>query len=379
MKKFELTALLLGGVLLLSGCDSAEQKAENEKNLRRAEENAVTYIEEKYGFTPEVIESVLERQSGLFGSTPDTTALIRMSYNNKEFSVYINGETVNNDGADNYQQEEIISAITEEFSAVAENAKGIIGSDIKSVNINGGKADDFFPDVDWDAENLYSEYFNGENFAEVFGDEICDITVNYVNADLGCLYKEDFSFILGNKRTRLGLISYRSENDYSERPEILDFTQYLDIEKHAIQIEESLVFEKNERRHCEYTLGKYDNFYYYASENKTDQFSFIETTLPDVKNWSGHGVINGEFLTHAYRIDDGVKERIYIFYPLSELSGGARIATYTKNSEGEDFYISPLADDIGDYRMVYISSFDFKDVEEKSLAFIDEKEKTEDE
>ena len=100
------------------------------------------YIKEKYGFTPEVIESAIERSSGLFGGAPLTTAMIRMSYNNKEFSVYIDGETENTDGADNYQQEEIIAALTEKLSEKAENSKGIVG-EIRSINIDGGKANSF--------------------------------------------------------------------------------------------------------------------------------------------------------------------------------------------------------------------------------------------
>ena len=148
MKSVKLTALLLCCSLLFSACDSKEQKAENEKNLRQAEKNAVAYIEEKYGFTPEIIESELERYGSLFGSLPESTAMVRMSYNNKEFSVYIDGESKNTDGADNYQQEEIISALTEKLSEKAENAKGIVG-EIRSINIDGGKANSFRPIVDW--------------------------------------------------------------------------------------------------------------------------------------------------------------------------------------------------------------------------------------
>lgn len=378
MKKIKLTAFLLGCTFLFSGCDSEEQKAENEKNLKQAENNAVSYIEQKYGFKPEITESVLERHSGLFGSTPGTTAIIRMTYNGKEFSVYIDGKSENTEGADNYQQDEIISALTEKIKDTAKNAKGIVG-EVKSVNINGGKVQDFFPDVEWGTENLYSAYFDGDNFAEVFGDNLCYVTADYIDTDFTSLDKNFFDFILSNERVKLQLISYRTEKDYKERTDYNNLDSDIDIEKHAIQIEESLVFEKGERKHSEYTLGKYENFYYYAHENKTDLFSFSKTTLPDAKKWDGHGIIGGEFVSPAYRIEGETNETLYIYYPLSELTENARIATYTKNSEGEDFYISPLTDDIGDYRMVYIMSYDFKNGEEKSFAFIDEKENTENE
>jgi len=378
LKSVKLTALLLCCSLLFSACDSKEQKAENEKNIRQAEKNAVTYIEEKYGFTPEIIESELERYGSLFGSIPESTVMVRMSYNNKEFSVYIDGETENTDGADNYQQEEIISALTEKLSEKAENAKGIVG-EIRSINIDGGKANSFRPIVEWNCENLYSEYFNGENFAEVFGDEICCVTADYIEADFKNLQENDFDFLLSNGCVRLYLISYRSEKDYEERPDYSVFTDFTGIKRHAIQIEESLVFEKGEAEHNEYVLGKHDNFYYYVSDNAPDTVSFTPAEMPDASEFDGNGIIDGQFVTPAYSISSSVNERIYIYYPLSELPEKSRLATCKKSEDGDDIHISPLADDIGGYRMVYIQASDFKDAfldgnPEITFAFITEKE-----
>ncbi len=378
MKKRKITALLLCCSLLLSGCDSKEQKAENEKNLRQAEKNAVAYIEEKYGFTPEIIESELERYGGLFGSIPESTAMIRMSYNNKEFSVYIDGETKNTDGADNYQQEEIISALTKKLSEKAENAKGIVG-EIRSINIDGGKAKDFRPTVEWNCENLYSEYFDGENFAEVFGDNRCNITADYVDADLISLDKSFYNFLLDNERINLYMISYRTEEGYLNRPDYSEFNDFTGIKKHAILIEESLVFGKDGAEHNEYVLGKHDNFYYYVFDNTPDTVSFSSAKMPDASEFDGHGIIGGQFVTPAYSINSSVNERIYIYYPLSELPEKSRLATSRKTADGDDLDISPLAYDIGDYRMAYIQSSEFKDAyldgnPEISFAFITEKE-----
>ncbi|MBO5266759.1 MAG: hypothetical protein J6B08_05610 [Ruminiclostridium sp.] len=378
MKSIKIIPLLLGCSLLLTGCDSKEQKAENEKNLRQAEKNAVAYIEEKYGFTPEIIESVLERYGGLFGSTPHTSALIRMNHNSKDFSVYIDGSTKNTDGADNYQQEEIISALTEKLSEKAENTKGVVG-EIKSINIDGGKVKSFRPIVEWNCENLYSEYFDGENFAEVFGDEICCVTADYIEADFENLQENDFDFLLSNERVRLSLISYRTEEDYLNRPDYGEFSDFTGIKKHAILIEESFVFGKDGADHNEYVLGKHDNFYYYVFDNTPNTVSFSSAKMPDASEFDGHGIIDGQFVTPAYSINSSVNERIYIYYPLSELPEKSRLATSRKTADGNDVDISPLAYDIGDYRMAYIQASEFKDAyldgnPEISFAFITEKE-----
>lgn len=374
MKK--IIALTLCCTLLLSGCDSKEQKAENEKNLRQAEKNAVAYIEEKYGFTPEIIESELERNRGMFGSVPLTTVIIRMSYNNKEFSVYIDGETKNTDGADNYQQEEIISALTKKINSVVPQ--------IKSINIDGGEVQNFFPDVEWNTNNIYTEYFDGENFAEVFGDEICYITADYIEADFENLQENNFDFLLSNERVRLYLISYRTEEDYLNRPDYGEFSDFTGIKKHAILIEESLVFGKDGAEHNEYILGKHDDFYYYVSDSTPDTVSFSPAEMPDASEFDGNGIIDGQFVTPAYSINSSVNERIYIYYPLSELPEKSRLATSRKAADGDDLDISPLAYDIGGYRMTYIQSSEFKDAyldgnPEISFAFITEKENIENE
>ncbi len=379
MKKIRLTALLLGCTMLFSGCtDTPEQKAENEKNLRQAEKNAIAYIEEKYGFKPEIIESALERSSGLFGGTPLTSAMIRMTYDGKDFSVYIDGETGNTDGADNYQHDEIISALTEKLSEKAESAKGIVG-EIKSINIDGGKTHNIFNEAEWNTGNLYSEYFDGENFAEVFGDNLCNITADYIDADLISLDRSFYNFLLDNERVNLYMISYRSEKDYEEKPDYSVFTDFTGIKRHAIQIEESLVFGKDGTEHNEYVLGKHDDFYYYVYDNTPDTVSFTPAQMPDASEYDGNGIIDGQFVTPAYSITSSVNERIYIYYPLSKLPEKSRLATCTKSDNGDNIHISPLADDIGDYRMVYIQASEFKDASlagnpEIRFAFITEKE-----
>lgn len=377
MRKTKITALLLCCSLLLSGCESEEEKAINEKNLRQAEENAVEYIEKKYGFTPTVTESILEQSPGLFGGTYLTSAMVRLTYDDKEFSVYIDGETKNTDGADNYQEDDIISAVTDRISSVTPQ--------LRSLRLRGGEGLGVYPNFyGYDRDyfnNLYSAYFDGNNFDEVFSDTLCSITVDYIDADFTELNEKDFDFLTFGSQFGMDMLSYRTEADYENKPDYGEISDFASIKKHAILIEESLSFGKNGREHGEYTLGQCDNFYYYISDNEPETVSFSEVTMPDISNWSGNGVIDGEFVTPAYKIDNSANERLYIYYPLSELPEKARIATYVKTDEGEKFRVSPLTEDMGNYKMVYIQSKTFSDAyfddnSEICFAFITEKEKS---
>ena len=368
MRRGKITALMLSVVLLLSGCgDSPEQKAENEKNLRQAESNAVNYIEKKYGFTPTVTESILERSSGLFGSTPLTSALVRMSYNGRDFSVYIDGETKNTEGADNYQQDEIISALTDKINEIVPQ--------LESLRVRGGEGSGVYPNFyNCDREyfnNLYPVYFDGNNFSEVLGGNLCSITADYINADFPELTESDFDFLPFGKQFGFDLISYRSDEDYLNRPDYSEINDFTGIKKHAVLIEESFSFGKDGSEHNEYVLGKHDDFYYYVSDSTPDTVSFSPSEMPDASEFDGNGIIDGEFVTPTYKINNSVNERIYIYYPISMLPQKSRLATCKKSEDGVDINISPLTEDIGDYRMVSIAK-PFNN--EIRFAFITEKE-----
>lgn len=58
--------LLIGALCVLTGCESEEERKQAELWRAQAEKNAVTYIEEKYGFEAQVIDSESQKTSGLF-------------------------------------------------------------------------------------------------------------------------------------------------------------------------------------------------------------------------------------------------------------------------------------------------------------------------
>jgi hypothetical protein len=94
----------------------------------QGESNAVNFIKEKYGFTPQVISVKNEYDPG--GPIPDFSPMPNgyvhalMKYKGKEFTVEIKGTEKSLDGADDFEKEEILTylddAIKEKYPMVEE-------------------------------------------------------------------------------------------------------------------------------------------------------------------------------------------------------------------------------------------------------------------
>ena len=98
----------------LTGCRyTKEEKTAIEQYKTQAEENARSYIKEKYNLSSEVISSVaeLEDTDPIPNITPDPTGnvYVKMKSNNKEFYVYTTGKESSIIGKDNYQYNEIVN------------------------------------------------------------------------------------------------------------------------------------------------------------------------------------------------------------------------------------------------------------------------------
>ena len=177
-KKYAVTVgIALASVFLFGGCYSSEEKALETRYKKQAKVNAVNYIKEKYGFEA-TVKSLQVPRLGEFDPFPDNDVFVRMEWEGVEFNVRIAGDEETSEGFDNYQQEEILSALKNEVDTLT----GIDSEDVFAVY--GDYMEYEVGKKSWNG--LVAPYFTGENLREVLTEGYVkpDVTITYVNQEL---------------------------------------------------------------------------------------------------------------------------------------------------------------------------------------------------
>ncbi len=109
--------LAAASAVLLSACDSKEQKALNAAWEAQGAQNAVSYIQQKYGFQADVLSAQIDRRHGAYHTQPLSDCIVRMQHDGSDFTVYISGAGETDTGRDTYQSAEIEQAAFDSISA----------------------------------------------------------------------------------------------------------------------------------------------------------------------------------------------------------------------------------------------------------------------
>lgn len=151
------------------------ERAVRELQLEKiGSKNAIAYIEDKYGFIPEIIS--VEAKTRNTDPIPSLTkeyngyVEVELKYNNKDFKVYITGNENSRTGVDNYQQDEIISSILNIISQYKGNYYSY------SFTYGNYKYNSYNVE-----ENIIytNTYYNGSNIKDFLGP--ITLTINYIN------------------------------------------------------------------------------------------------------------------------------------------------------------------------------------------------------
>lgn len=115
MKKLLSIILCIATIFSLTSCMPKKQK-----DLKKQYENdaipiAIEYIENKYGFTPEIIDSYgMTKYDGTFYTNATKNIRVKMEHNEKEFITLVAGEE-DSSCYDSYEKDLIINDLKEYF------------------------------------------------------------------------------------------------------------------------------------------------------------------------------------------------------------------------------------------------------------------------
>lgn len=203
MKKIIYNVICLLLLLVITGCGlSDEEKQKREEYFAQAKENAVKYIEDKYGFTPEIgTAKCTFDNSDNFASSCNEEIIVNAKYNDKWFEVLIDGSNSTNKGYDNYQLEEI--------------SKDIL--DIISNDFGMPYEYNFYYGYDYhEYEGMIDTYYNGNNLQEIIGTKYFGAILKYVDEDNFEILQtrlENANYSIFN---RLYIINYKSLKSYKK-------------------------------------------------------------------------------------------------------------------------------------------------------------------
>lgn len=357
-RSYLMLTALCSAMLLLPACYTKEQRALNAQWEAQGSENAVRYIQEKYGFTAAVTSAEIDECHGIYQPQATSDIIVGMTHENRDFTVYITGETVCGSGRDDYQSAEIAQALREKIES---ERSGLQTLDLIPVYDHSRL---FQP-----AAPLYSEFFDGGNLSAVLAGGITGFRAYYLQADLSD--SDDFAALDRFCSNDCGIES----TYYSCRTDAL-FS--LTAEERSLQTRlpvccpqyRQLTQTNNppayQTEFHDYQLQQFGDFFYIVSDDPhydagrpidcTPQFE--EITPPDPAIFDGAGTRHASVASKAYHVSADQIVWFHLFYPRSSITdfnnpdtkkGQTRFARIPEGAQTEELPSAGPVTRCGDY------------------------------
>ena len=281
------------------------------KERNRAEKNAISYIEKKYGFTPEVVSSTRYYDVNfnfdiLITYTKNATDeyKVTMRHDGKDFKVFIPFAEISDKGRDDYQSEEIASALKEKVASFF-GGKALAMDSMGHKNVfYGFCTGDYYDGTN--LEHFYSE--NGEYYVYTVGCDLSDI---------------DFSQMLKEMHaSKIFVFDFKDKEDFEKRYAESPF-DIIDAEKGSVSLdpelpyldEYALMTVDGENVYEKLELKEFEEFLYYSPF--TDNISVEKAEAVDLSNWNAYGSVSP--LAGGYTVSADARVSIYV--PKSIVNG----------------------------------------------------------
>lgn len=174
MKKVLFGLMCVMILFIITGCGlSSGEKQKRENYYAQAKENAVNYIENKYGFTPKIEATKCTfDNSDNFSSSCNEEIIVNAKYNNKSFKVIIDGSKQTKLGIDNYQYDEIVNDLIK-----------IINKDFGTSYKYQFYYGSYYGNKNGNDEGLIDTYYDGNNLFEIMENSYLRGVVEYIDGD----------------------------------------------------------------------------------------------------------------------------------------------------------------------------------------------------
>lgn len=357
MQKIKKLVPLLICLLTLTACGyTAEEKLKMSNYKRIGEKNAISYIKEKYDFTPSVVSSqcATYNSSPVLDFSPGPTGYVYVKLSDKkrdkEFWVYTTGQESNSQECwDNYQHEEIEAAIEQQVEA-------LLGVDTEHIDLAYGRFDDIGRTAKSDAElgkkyGLLRDYYDGTNLAEVLSNAeankllACMVDEDYIPDLLGrtpgelleagtyegSLEKEDELVQIFGENMEYLFVNLKDAEAYESTHQegcvstVIKHPLNSTMEDYYFYIKDQYYIEFSPREKSifteyeKYEVKQFADFYYITRGGTYCNFIDAEAETDPAGEWNGYGFINAKRVYNAYRVDTDA-ERVYLYIPVSALA-----------------------------------------------------------
>lgn len=329
----------IAALVAFTGCVSDEQKQENARNEKQASKNAIKYIEEKYGFTASVLRSEAERTVGLFGPSFTGDVFVDMMYEDKEFTVMIDGECENTDGEDDYQSAEIIADLERKIESA-------VGGEVEEIFIKN------FYNQNTSYKLLYNTRYDGSNLDELVSEHVFDCIVRMEDsAQLRAVDSADMEELFCGGNGTLFTGNGKNDGQFDDLSVLLTDIVYGQLAyKYAMYLNETVSLTWDDGYSYLAPEVSRCGDMYYLSDGEPVMVS--ETAPDDASNWDGHGSSDGKICSGAYAISR-TDDSVWVYFKRNSLpENGERCAISTSwlTSEGVRRYFGgSLTYTVGDY------------------------------
>lgn len=289
---------------------------EHKAQIAMANENAVRYVCEKYGFEPEIVEKTKYDfiTSEIYGSMG-----VRLRAEGREFNVVADTTKENRECLDDFQLDEITAAFLEKLNEIQPGGKPVkiyFGSDKDSTL--------YTPYA-----SMFRKKLDGENLDELLKNRHIELEMTFADVDLS-------KSALPEKLKEYGVTSYRltsfdTEERLDEFMKLGGITER-SYELYAPYITDYIELEGGEESRLSYNLGSFDDFQYcwfpeyYAKYKSTTHPENVGASEYDDNSFKRHFDEDYEAyaiskpLSKIYKLNDGYGETC-IYYPLSKFEG----------------------------------------------------------